>query len=58
MLEEGIERRGLEQIVDFVGYVDFDNIPAYINRADVGFSPRVDGVAGEIAFPVKVYGSC
>lgn len=55
VLEEGIERRGLEQIVNFVGYVDFENMPAYVNQADVGFSPRVSGVAGEIAFPVKVY---
>ncbi|WP_259039996.1 glycosyltransferase family 4 protein [Salinibacter ruber] len=55
VLEEGVKRRGLEQIVDFVGYVDFEHIPAYVNQADIGFSPRVDGVAGEIAFPVKVY---
>jgi glycosyltransferase involved in cell wall biosynthesis len=54
-LRRGIAERGLDGRIDFVGHVDFEEIPAHINRADVGFSPRVNGFISETAFPVKVY---
>lgn len=54
-LQEEVAERGLHGRIDLVGRVDFEEIPSYINEADVGFSPRVDGLISETAFPVKVY---
>lgn len=54
-LRRGMENRNLNSTLDYVGRVDFEEIPQYLNRADVGFSPRVDGLVNETAFPVKVY---
>lgn len=54
-LEKGVQAHGLDEYVEYLGHVDFEDIPAQINRADVGFSPRVDGRVNETAFPVKIY---
>lgn len=54
-LVDGIRTHGLEEVVEYYGHVDFEDIPAYLNEADVGFSPRVDGLVNETAFPVKIY---
>jgi len=54
-LVRGIDRRGLKDYVDYLGAIDFDNIPDHLNQADVGLSPRVDGYVNETAFPVKIY---
>jgi glycosyltransferase involved in cell wall biosynthesis len=54
-LRRGIAERGLDGRIDFVGHVDFEEIPAHINEADVGISPRIDGLISETNFPVKVY---
>lgn len=55
VLIRGIEKHGLDDYVEYLGYVDFDDIPKHLNRADVGFSPRRGGLINETAFPVKVY---
>ncbi|MCS3683879.1 glycosyltransferase family 4 protein [Salinibacter ruber] len=55
VLRCGIENRNIGSILEYIGRVDFDEIPDLLNRADVGFSPRVDGLVNETAFPVKVY---
>jgi glycosyltransferase involved in cell wall biosynthesis len=55
MLAEGIRRDNLGAFIDYRGHVDFENIPAHLHRADVGFSPRKNGVVNETAFPVKIY---
>ena len=54
-LIEGIRAHGLEKIVEYDGPVEFGDIPAHLNRADIGFSPRVNGLVNETAFPVKIY---
>mgnify|MGYP006424366205 CR=1 FL=1 len=54
-LTRGIEEHQLSSYVEYCGHVDFDDIPTYLNQADVGFSPRLDGLINETAFPVKVY---
>jgi glycosyltransferase involved in cell wall biosynthesis len=54
-LKEGIDAYNLHEVIDYIGYVDFQDIPEYIREADLGFSPRVDGVINDTSFPVKVY---
>jgi glycosyltransferase involved in cell wall biosynthesis len=54
-LRKKIADNGLDRRIDFVGRVDFEKIPNYINDADVGLSPRIKGFVSETAFPVKVY---
>jgi glycosyltransferase involved in cell wall biosynthesis len=54
-LVSGIREHGLEEVVEYYGHVDFEDIPAHLHQADVGFSPRVDGLVNETAFPVKIY---
>ena len=55
MLEEGIQTYGLEAFIEYLGHIDFGSVPDHLNRADVGLSPRMNGVVNETAFPVKIY---
>jgi glycosyltransferase involved in cell wall biosynthesis len=54
-LLEGIQAYGLEAFVEYLGHVDFKDVPDHLHRADVGFSPRKGGMVNETAFPVKIY---
>jgi glycosyltransferase involved in cell wall biosynthesis len=54
-LRKKIAEHGLDGRINFLGRVDFEEIPNYINDADVGLSPRIKGFVSETAFPVKVY---
>jgi glycosyltransferase involved in cell wall biosynthesis len=50
-----INKLNLENNLIFHGFKDISQIPSYINSADIGFSPRKNGLINETAFPVKVY---
>jgi glycosyltransferase involved in cell wall biosynthesis len=54
-LTRGIDEYDLEEHVEYLGRVDFDDIPDHLHAADVGLSPRLDGFINQTAFPVKVY---
>ena len=54
-LVQAIDRYDLASFIDYVGAIDFEDIPDVLNDADLGFSPRLDGLVNETAFPVKVY---
>jgi glycosyltransferase involved in cell wall biosynthesis len=53
-LKKEIKNRKLNNI-DYLGRKHIKEIPEIINSVDLGISPRMDGVIGKTAFPVKVY---
>ena len=50
-----IKKSNLENILKYYGFKHISEIPDYINKSDIGFSPRKMGLINETAFPVKVY---
>jgi glycosyltransferase involved in cell wall biosynthesis len=50
-----INKFQLEDILIYYGFQDLKKIPNFINSADIGFSPRKNGLINKTAFPVKVY---
>lgn len=54
-LVNAINKYDLNNIMIYKGFKDILEIPFYINQANIGFSPREDGLISETAFPVKVY---
>ncbi len=54
-MEKAIERYRLESVVDYIGYVDFENIPKLVVNSDVGLCPHKDDYISRTAIPVKMY---
>jgi len=54
-LREVTDRLGLEDRVEFVGLVDREEVPNYINDADVGLAPIRDTEELAYAMPTKTY---
>ncbi|WP_112903189.1 glycosyltransferase family 4 protein [Salinibacter ruber] len=55
ILMDSIDEHDLSDVINYVGFVDHEDITDYVNQADVGFSPRVDGFINKTVIPVKVY---
>lgn len=53
-LQELAERKGISQHIEFIGKVDYKEIPSYINGADVCICPLPDIVWWRVSSPLKV----
>ena len=55
MLRKMIEENGLGGIVFLTGFIDYAELPKYINLADVCINPFATNKITDIIFPSKLY---